>query len=42
MEEDIDGDIVPQKKGMQFTLLTKKGNKQQASRLHYFQYCILN
>ncbi|GAA5999470.1 hypothetical protein JCM5350_005782 [Sporobolomyces pararoseus] len=29
-EEDVDGDEVPQKKGMQFTLLTKKGNKQQA------------
>lgn len=28
-EDDIDGDDVPQKKGMQFTLLTKKGNKQQ-------------
>ncbi|GAA6012801.1 hypothetical protein JCM11491_002566 [Sporobolomyces phaffii] len=29
-EEDIDGDVASQKKGMQFTLLTKKGNKQQA------------
>ncbi|GAA5822482.1 hypothetical protein JCM5353_000523 [Sporobolomyces roseus] len=30
VEEDLDGDELPQKKGMQFTLLTKKGNKQQA------------
>ncbi|GAA5841601.1 hypothetical protein JCM3766R1_006786 [Sporobolomyces carnicolor] len=29
-EEDVDGDEVAQRKGMQFTLLTKKGNKQQA------------
>ena len=28
-EEDVDGDEVAQRKGMQFTLLTKKGNKQQ-------------
>lgn len=34
-EEDVDGDEVPQKKGMQFTLLTKKGNKQQVCLLFY-------
>jgi len=38
MEEDVDGDIVPQKKGMQFTLLTKKGNKQQVSRFPFFEF----
>lgn len=31
VEEDLDGEEHPQKKGMQFTLLTKKGNKQQVS-----------
>jgi len=31
VEEDLDGEEQPQKKGMQFTLLTKKGNKQQVS-----------
>ncbi|GAA6063250.1 hypothetical protein JCM10212_003613 [Sporobolomyces blumeae] len=29
-EEELDGDAPSQRRGMQFTLLTKKGNKQQA------------
>lgn len=39
VEEDLDGDELPQKKGMQFTLLTKKGNKQQASLVSLFLPC---